>query len=368
MAIAPFRWLLGKTPARRARVAQQLNAVALGASATAVFLLGVDFGQAPRWWVALLLGGAGGLALIGYLLVRSGWSERLEDPSLASLQIGVCMLLGCGAYPLLGEYRSLVIPLMVLVLAFGLFPLQGKAGLKFGATSLLGLLLASGVGLLVWPGTWSLRDELLHLLTAAIALLGMGVVADRVRRVRLRLVEQRTALKEALQRIELLARTDALTGLANRGGGEVMLGAALARHARSGSSLQLALLDIDHFKRLNDTHGHAAGDAVLRHFALHLRACLRGTDAIARWGGEEFLVLMDEVTTEQAQTALERALELLATQAAHHDGVQLDYRFSAGLTQVELVDSAEQALERADRALYAAKHAGRARVHASMAA
>lgn len=358
----PWTWLLGSERRLRARVAQQLLVTAVALGAALVFLIGTARSGAPRNGVLGLLALLALLCLLGYGLVRSRWSERLADPSLTSAQIGTSILLASLAYPMLGVHRAAVIPLLVLVLAFGMFPLRGATTILFALTALAGLTAAVGFAHFVWPRGFDPLDEILHVLTAAIAFLGMAVVAGRLQRIRQRLAGQREQLHRAIRRIEAMARHDALTGLFNRGEGDAMLRAALARHRRNGTQLQVGLIDLDHFKLLNDQHGHAAGDAVLRDFAARAKAALRSTDAIARWGGEEFLVLLDDATPELARQVLERLLLQVRSVPATFEGRPLPYSFSAGLAQAWPHDSPEQAVDRADQALYRAKHAGRARV------
>jgi diguanylate cyclase (GGDEF)-like protein len=161
--------------------------------------------------------------------------------------------------------------------------------------------------------------------------------------------------EELLARVEVLARHDALTGLPNRRALEELLPREMARARREGSSLCLAIIDIDHFKAYNDTHGHLAGDAVLRECAIAWDAQLRGADSIHRFGGEEFLVVLPDCGIEAAVDTLER---LRAATAA-------DQTCSAGLARWDLTEPAESLLSRADMALYEAKAEGRDRVVSS---
>jgi len=124
----------------------------------------------------------------------------------------------------------------------------------------------------------------------------------------------------------------------------------------------LAILDLDHFKRVNDTHGHGVGDDVLRNFAQIAQKALRDTDVLARWGGEEFLMLLNDTTTEQAQVGLERVRDMVAGAPMSASVPELRATFSAGLTAYDCTEPLDACIERADRALYAAKAAGRNRM------
>ncbi len=154
------------------------------------------------------------------------------------------------------------------------------------------------------------------------------------------------------RRLERLSRTDPLTGAGNRRHLEEQLTREIARAERTGDPLNLAFLDIDYFKRFNDTHGHAAGDALLQEMVNAWRPALRPTDLLARFGGEEFVVLFPHIDTQQAHHVLERL------RAAVPGGQTC----SAGITGFRPGDTPDTLLARADQALYAAKNAGRNRI------
>lgn len=182
------------------------------------------------------------------------------------------------------------------------------------------------------------------------------LVADRERN---ELLEQLRAQAEISER---QAREDALTGLPNRRHFDEMLARELAVARRSGRPLCLALLDIDHFKRINDTWSHSTGDQVLREVARLLATDCRGSDLLARLGGEEFVLLMVDTGREAAVAACER---LRAGFRAHQDwaGVEgLSVTFSAGVVRCEPDDTPASLYRRADEALYLAKREGRDRV------
>ena len=152
-----------------------------------------------------------------------------------------------------------------------------------------------------------------------------------------------------------LAMLDPLTGLYNRRFAEQRLTAEVVRSGRKGHPLTVMTLDLNNFKTINDTFGHAAGDQVLRKFALHLNKVIRGSDLAVRLGGDEFLILLPECSLEQVQTILGR----LGSIEVEWQGQQIPVTFSAGWKQYSLGDSAEQLLELADQALYERKRAGK---------
>ncbi|MEE1924742.1 diguanylate cyclase [Pseudomonas sp. 148P] len=181
----------------------------------------------------------------------------------------------------------------------------------------------------------------------------------------LRLAQQQ--LLDSNQQLEHLARHDALTGLANRRCFDQALAQESARARRSGAPLALLMIDIDHFKRFNDTYGHPAGDACLQHVARLFSACVRRpSDLLARYGGEELVAILPE-TDAAGATAIARAMiERLAQEPVAHQGSPLA-RVTVSIGIACATDSAaedgETLLERADQALYVAKEAGRNCLH-----
>ncbi|WPC03206.1 diguanylate cyclase [Pseudomonas benzenivorans] len=174
-------------------------------------------------------------------------------------------------------------------------------------------------------------------------------------------VEERTAeLTEANQQLSLLARRDALTGLHNRLAATERLREEFLRAQRSGKPYALLLLDVDYFKKVNDTHGHAVGDAVLKHVASLLGVALRQTDFVARYGGEEFLVLLPECDRSNALLVAEKIRQRVASATVPGVG---HITLSCGVAMADVGDQDEDlAVRLADQALYQAKDAGRNRV------
>jgi diguanylate cyclase (GGDEF)-like protein len=179
---------------------------------------------------------------------------------------------------------------------------------------------------------------------------------------RTRLMEQKSELQDALARIHKLATRDDLTGLINRRHMEELADVEYRRALRSGSVPCLCLVDIDYFKRINDEYGHAEGDEVLRLFARHAAAAMRETDVLARWGGEEFLVMLPDTQPGEAMIGFERLRRVLSRDAAWGRHAHMRVTFSAGLTAWRPGEPLRDALIRADAALYEAKATGRDRL------
>ncbi len=177
----------------------------------------------------------------------------------------------------------------------------------------------------------------------------------------LRRFERRTReLAAANRRITEISLTDPLTGLANRRHAGTRLEAAVSHAERHARPLAVVLADLDHFKRVNDRHGHHGGDRALVAFAAVLRECSRREDVIARHGGEEFLVVMPETTAAAARDYAERVRRAYRT--ARPLGPEVALSASFGVAERRPGEDGESLLRRADRALYRAKRAGRDRV------
>ncbi|MFZ4855409.1 MAG: diguanylate cyclase [Desulfuromonadaceae bacterium] len=175
------------------------------------------------------------------------------------------------------------------------------------------------------------------------------------------LVEERTAeLKEANKTISHQAATDDLTELYNRRYFNENLTAALSAARRHTYPLSIIMIDLDNFKKVNDTHGHSTGDLVLKTFANLLKEMIRTEDVAARWGGEEFIVLLSHTSSDAAAALAERIRSAFEQQTISAKSIVLSASF--GVVQLQESDDADILISRADAALYRAKHEGRNRV------
>jgi len=212
---------------------------------------------------------------------------------------------------------------------------------------------------LVRPHASQLDVNALHIngeqFPAEISIAPLGEDSDDLV-VEIRDVTHRKALEDQLL---LLATQDSLTSALNRRAFNAEAQIALKRAARHHRPLSLAILDLDHFKQINDRHGHLAGDLALRQFADLCRRSLREGDIFSRYGGEEFVLLLPETDSTAASLLLERLRLELSGLVLSHGGVSFGLQVSAGLAQWEPGDSLESLFKRADQALYAAKSGGR---------
>jgi len=169
--------------------------------------------------------------------------------------------------------------------------------------------------------------------------------------------------REATETLRAVIHCDHLTGLLNRRAFFEAAELELQRWARQPRPLSIVMVDADHFKKVNDRHGHAAGDAVLRHLATSLSATFRSMDVVARMGGEEFVILLPDTTLEGACAVASRLCQGIAEQAVDVGGTSIGYTVSIGVaTMDESVASVADLLKRSDTAMYEAKARGRNRV------
>ena len=174
------------------------------------------------------------------------------------------------------------------------------------------------------------------------------------------LADKLCKLEEAAESIARLARTDELTGLHNRRSFNEIFALALSSARRHGQPLSLISIDLDHFKAVNDTFGHTVGDLVLKDFSDLLLHMVREEDVVARWGGEEFIILLSH-TAAEAATALAERIRSSCEQNPGRASARV-MTASFGVAQLQEGESDNDLIKRADHALYRAKHEGRNRV------
>jgi diguanylate cyclase (GGDEF)-like protein len=301
--------------------------------------------------------------LLGVFL--SKFNQRFTDASLTEFQVllALCWLTWLIFY--LDTARGAFLILYAPILLFGLFQLTPAV---FARCSVLVLFSFAGINLWEYlhqqmpqPATALLQFSALFVMLLWLSLFAGYVNAQRMRmrQRRYALQAHQDTLRGMMLQLEELAATDELTNLYNR------------RHFLRMASRELkqldgycfhglALIDLDHFKRINDSYGHAVGDQVLQAFASSAEGCLRDGDVLARYGGEEFVLLIPHCNEQQLIDCCERVREAFARvelAAVPNSGLSL----SVGMTLLQWGDNLDEALQRADQALYLAKRSGRNR-------
>jgi diguanylate cyclase (GGDEF)-like protein len=353
-------WALGRDPRTRRYMLFVLPTIQLYAVTIGVLLHSVYLGLLDPL-TAYFLTACGVVTYVTvYVLVRSGWSLRLKDPVLAFphalASVTICVM----AFMELGEHRSNVMILIGQTIVAAMFRLKPAKVLLLGALTVAMLTVATVV--LTWhdPVHYPAITSWAILLVGGSALLVLSMVAKWISDIGVRLGRQAKELAEAVRTVEQMATTDMLTGLLNRRVVTDMAEAELKLIERSGSPLCVAVIDLDHFKDINDRFGHHAGDTALKEFAQCTAPQLRQVDKLARWGGEEFLLLLPQLTQAEALTALER-LRKTVEGLVFKDHALMRLTFSVGIAQVQPGETLEQLVDRADHAVYDAKRAGRNR-------
>lgn len=345
---------------QRHRVAMVLTTAILYLACLALFAYGVVLGIFEASRVQLPVTLIIVTAVVFFLIIRSGLNKRFREPSLAFPQALCAQTLLAITYPHVDRVHPSMLILLALVMFFGMFDM----GTRKVRILMFYTICAMGAAM-VWgnyhdPLAYPATLELFYFAVMCTALPAIASLSVQLSKMRNRLRVQKADLETALAHIQMVATHDELTKLANRRHMITLLGEHITRHARNGPGFSVALADIDHFKNVNDTHGHRVGDEALVAFAVYARAQLRSTDIIARWGGEEFLMLLPDATPPgDPNVGVERLRGALAAAQVSAQAPQLRLAFSTGLTRYIDGEAVDDMIERADRALYAAKNGGR---------
>lgn len=363
---SPLRWswLLGPSGRRRTVVRMVVLQMGLWVTFAFLHLIAISWGYIDRdnspWLMAFYLGGSA----IFYILVRFGWSERWSpgDPGLTLWQTLHGLIALLWGYSIAAPIRGGLLAVMILTLTYGMFVLPPRQNRWISAIVLLSLGVLMATLSQLHPKQYPFGVEFFHWMDCLVVVLGMGELSGRMTHMRERLSEQKQELAASLEQNRKLATLDELTGLVNRRHMGALLSIERDRQRRYGQTLSVVLLDLDYFKRINDTYGHQGGDLVLQTFAEVVQDTVRSTDVVSRWGGEEFLLMFPSTPESQARCVLERMQQAVAAIAWPPSVEGLVLTFSAGLVVCGTEMSTEQAIEVVDLALYRAKETGRNRI------
>ena len=304
-----------------------------------------------------------------YWVFRTGTNQRFRDPSLTEFQVLLAVAWHTWLIANLEVARGTFMVVYVLILLFGVFHLPRLAFVRCAL-----VVFVAFVGVNLWEAyRMALPDPglaTLQICAMLVVLLWLCMYASYVQSSRQRMRQRRYALQAhqdtlrgMMRQLEDLVATDELTGLFNRRHFLRLASRELAT-LKPGVEHGLALIDLDHFKRINDIHGHAAGDQVLQAFAAVTQDCLRDTDVLARYGGEEFVLLMPQVDADHLVRSCERLRRAFADADPQGLGAA-NLSLSVGMTLLVPGDDLDDALQRADQALYRAKREGRNRCAAA---
>lgn len=300
--------------------------------------------------------------ILFYLAVRASQRLRLAPRLLSTLQGLVGISCNMWAYSITGPVRAATLMGLMVVLVFCTFALRPRHMLLLTFAGLV------GIGGTMWwhqafdPQHYPPVVEGITFCIMAGCSLTVTFLTGEMTKLRARLKCQKEELMQALDTIRTLATLDDLTSLANRRHMNAVLAEEERRESASGQPTCIALLDIDLFKQINDRHGHAIGDDVLRQFAASARAELRVQDVLARWGGEEFLLMLPDTAMGDAVAVLTRLRARVARLELPGVTFERPLSFSGGLTTRDGREPLAATVNRADKLLYRAKAGGRDRV------
>ena len=359
------RWidaLLGGDPSQRERTERALAVALVYAGLCGIGWLGAALGMVP--WVPMLsitMLGAG-FPILLYAAVRSGRNTRfVSDPAMVMPQVILLTLFGNAGYVIAGPVRGAMLMSLLIGQIIGMFALTPRQSRRLGGMTVASAGVTMACCAYFDPVHFVPREELLHFLLLALMVPAIIWLGGELSAIRSTLRLQKTQLEAALAQNRLLATQDELTSLSNRRHMTALMVAERARQQRNRTPISMVLMDIDHFKLVNDRCGHQAGDQVLQIFADVISHGLRAGDSLARWGGEEFLLMLPNTTADDALVCVERMRFQLASRSFEHITAGLNVTFSAGIGVCTVDDRIDAIVDRADKAMYRAKTDGRNR-------
>ncbi len=357
-----MKLVLSHRPERALRLRRQLMAIysyllLWGGTVVGVEIAAFD----PRTPHLVIFGALVAVNVVVFALVRSGFTERFKDPSLTMPQMfaGIVVITLLLFYA--RELRGALLSLYLITMTFGVFSLDRGQQIIMAVIAQLAFTVLLTYEWVQLPLTQILAQSVSQWGVLALILAWFVYMGGYIHNLQQRFRTQRESLRKAHDRLASIAIRDELTDLYNRRHFLERLEEELSRTDREHIPLHIAVVDLDHFKRINDTYGHPAGDEVLKRFAALASQCLRRSDVLARYGGEEFVVLFPHTSSQACLAALERLRHSFSEQR-YAFAEELSSAFSAGLTHYQPGESAEQFIKRADNALYEAKHLGRNRI------
>jgi len=301
-----------------------------------------------------------GIELVFLAAFLTGLNLKARDPSLTFAQIFWAMVPTLYVMYYAGPGRAPFVMLASVAFLYGIFRLDRRQFAWLMVSYLLGYGLVIVLAARYDPRLLNLRIDLIQLVTEGAVLVQISLIGGYMSGLRKRLRLRNNELQGALATIREMATHDELTGVSNRRDLMETLERETSRATRHETPLSLVMLDLDHFKVINDSHGHNTGDEVLRQVASTLDAGRRNVDYFGRYGGEEFLLVLPDTTPREAAVMVERLRREVA-------GLRIDaapkhrITLSAGISQYLPGEAPQAAIGRADEALYQAKAAGRNR-------
>jgi diguanylate cyclase (GGDEF)-like protein len=297
-----------------------------------------------------------------YIIFRTGLNLKMADPSLTAIQMCVASLVVMYGIYFSNESRGVLLLIYIIILMFGIFRLNTRSFLYI---SIFTLLTYEGDIIMLYfyrPQGVNFNIEYLQLGVLALILVAFSVIGGHISSLRRNLIISKSEQAKSIEIIREMAIRDELTGLYNRRHVMELLDYEKNRSSRGGGLFCLAMLDVDHFKNVNDTYGHLAGDAVLQTIATTMKTTMRNTEYCARYGGEEFLIVLTQTNINGALIGAERVRTNIEKIPFPDIGSDFKITVSIGLSEYKMREYVDNIIARADEALYRAKKGGRNRV------
>ncbi len=325
-----------------------------------LYLKGYFRPQAQPLFIALAVYWAGLLSFT--FIIRSGLNLKLKDPSMTLPQMYWSIPFMLLAVYTLNDLRGIMLMAFFALLSFGTFRLSSRQFFAITAITLTGYLAVLVALYINQPLRLHLDREILYFVGFSLTCVLLVYTGSAASQLRERHRQQNIKLSRALEENRKLATTDDLTGLTTRRRFMEILGKQKAWSERDGSDFVILFADLDHFKYVNDSFGHHTGDKVLQTFAYILKRSIREIDYAARFGGEEFVVLLNNTDLEQARTIAERIRSSIEEYNFSDLAPALNVTVSIGLANFRQYNSIQETLMSADNRMYKAKQAGRNQV------
>jgi diguanylate cyclase (GGDEF)-like protein len=299
-----------------------------------------------------------------YILFRTGLNLKMADPSLTGIQMCVAILVVMYGMYFANESRGVLLLAYIIVLIFGIFRLNTRSFLYVSIFTLLTYGINITLRHIYRPQGVNFHIEYLQWYVLALVLMAFSIIGGHISALRRNLSISRKEQAKYIEIIKEMAIKDGLTGLYNRRHIMDLLDHEKNRSSRGGGIFCLAILDIDHFKNVNDTYGHQTGDEILKAVATTIKTTMRNTGYCARYGGEEFLIVLTQTGIDGAITGAERVRTQIEKNLFPNIGSDFKITVSLGLSEYKMSEEIDNVIARADEALYRAKNGGRNRVEA----
>jgi diguanylate cyclase (GGDEF)-like protein len=286
----------------------------------------------------------------------------MADPSLTAIQMCVAITYVMFVMYFANETRPVLLLIYVIILLFGIFRLDTRGFLYMSLYTLLTYGGAITLLHIYRPQGINFKMEYLQFVVLGFVMVIFSVIGGYISSLRQNLSISKSEQAKSIEIIREMAIRDVLTGLFNRRHVLELLEYEKNRSSRGGGIFCLAILDIDHFKNVNDTYGHQAGDAVLQAVAATIKTTMRNTEYCARYGGEEFLIVLTQTGIDGAIIGAERVRTNIEKIPFPDIGSDFKITVSIGLSEYRMREGVDDIIARADEALYRAKDGGRNRV------